>query len=231
LKEKRFSRFLHLIANLHFTGFSIFSAGFFVLFYWVYSMRSPLNIGFRHILPTVPFIYLVSVFIWKKWIAQSLSTQVYSSSFFSALFHRLKTLAAAYLKIAIISVLCLWFILESLVSAPYFLSYFNELGGGAWGGYRFVTDSNYDWGQDMLRLVEWTKANPQVQSFAIDYFGAGNPHYYFQEKAHSWSSAQGNPALAGIDYLVISINTLQGAMQPAKFNFNRAPQDEYRWLI
>ena len=87
--------------------------------------------------------------------------------------------------------------LETFFAAPYFLSYFNEFGGGVQGGYHFVTDSNYDWGQDLFRLQSWVNTQPQVDKIAVDYFGGGDPEYYLPGKAVGWSSSMGNPSRSG----------------------------------
>jgi hypothetical protein len=40
---------------------------------------------------------------------------------------------------------------------PYYLSYFNPLAGGPSKGYRHLTDSNVDWGQDLPSLADWLR--------------------------------------------------------------------------
>ena len=42
----------------------------FVVLYWGYSMHSPLNIGIRHLMPTIPLIFILAAGVWKKWIMQ-----------------------------------------------------------------------------------------------------------------------------------------------------------------
>jgi hypothetical protein len=202
----------------HFDQFAMTS---FVIMYWAYSMHSPLNIGFRHVMPTIPFIFILASGVWKKWILQlnlnSLGGIV--RSFF-----------AGVAKYILLIILLFWLLLETLFAAPYFLSYFNEFGGGVWGGYHFVTDSNYDWGQDLLRFQTWVNANPQVDPIAVDYFGGGNPRYYLGNKEVPWSSSMGNPSAQGIHWLAISINTLEGAIQPLAPGQSRNASDTYAWL-
>ena len=117
-------------------------------------------------------------------------------------------------KYIFLILLLAWLLLETLFAAPYFLSYFNEFGGGVRGGYHFVDDSNYDWGQDLLRLQSWVNANPQVDKIAVDYFGGGDPQYYLGAKEVPWSSSMGDPADQGIHWLAVSVNTLELAIQP-----------------
>ena len=46
----------------------------FIVLYWGYSMQSPLNIGIRHLMPTIPFIYILAAGVWKKWVTKFRST-------------------------------------------------------------------------------------------------------------------------------------------------------------
>lgn len=220
--------------------FPQFAMAFFIIFYWAYSMRSPLNIGFRHLMPTIPFMYILAVSGVRQWVMGAGMASI--SSFFAALAAKLQSLGAAIAKIAVVGVLLVWLAAETAFAAPYFLSYFNELAGGVSHGYRYVTDSNYDWGQDMLRLQQWvgeqnahcalveTTVPCGIDKIAVDYFGGSDPLYYLGAKAVRWSSAQGNPADKDIHWLAVSINSLQGATEPTVPGEVRNPQDEYRWL-
>jgi hypothetical protein len=199
-------------------NFGEFSLASFIVLYWGYSIHSPLNIGIRHILPTIPLIFILAAVVWKKWITQ-LDFATLAQSF-----------AASIVKYIFLILLLMWLLLETLFAAPYFLSYFNEFGGGVWGGYHFVTDSNYDWGQDLLRLQSWVNANPHVDTIAVDYFGGGDPHYYLGNKEVNWSSSQGNPAAQGIHWLAVSVNTLELATQPDASGQTRNASDTYAWL-
>lgn len=210
-------RMMDYLTN-HFSEFSLAS---FVVLYWGYSMHSPLNIGVRHILPTIPLIFILAAVVWKKWIIQLNFASVGTVA---------RSFAAGAAKYGFLILLLAWLLLETLFAAPYFLSYFNEFGGGVSGGYHFVTDSNYDWGQDLIRLQSWVNANPQVDKIAVDYFGGGDPEYYLPGKAVPWSSSMGNPADQGIHWLAVSVNTLEGAIQPLAPGQTRNASDTYAWL-
>jgi hypothetical protein len=184
----------------------------FAIFYWLYSIKSPLNIGIRHLMPTMPFIYILAASALKKWIN-------YNSK--------------VILKSAVIAILIIWYLSETLFSSPYYLSYFNQFGGGVENGYKYVTDSNYDWGQDLKRLknfVENPPAGKKINKIAIDYFGGGNPKYYLNNKAEFWQSSKGNPKDYGIEWLAVSINNLQSALGKLHPGQQRNPEDEYQWL-
>jgi 4-amino-4-deoxy-L-arabinose transferase-like glycosyltransferase len=179
------------------THFSEFSMLVFIIFYWLYSINSQLNIGFRHIIPTLPFIYILTAGGLKNWV----NTRFPDYS----------------LKLGLIFILIFWFLFELAWAYPYYLSYFNQLAGGTENGYRIVTDSNYDWGQDLKRLKDWADKNLPIGQVAVDYFGGGDVQYYLRDKAELWQSARGNPKDIGIEWLAVSVNTLQGS-------------DGYRWL-
>ncbi len=52
--------------------------------------------------------------------------------------------------------------LELALVFPHHLSYFNQLAGGPEGGWRWLADSNLDWGQDDLFLARWREAHPEL---------------------------------------------------------------------
>ena len=202
--------------------FPEFSMASFIVLYWGYSMHSPLNIGIRHILPTLPLMYILAAVVWKKWITIR-HPELVLGSILSSLF------SAAFKYILLVALLA-WLLLETIFAAPYFLSYFNEFGGGVWGGYHYVTDSNYDWGQDLLRLQSFVNAHPEIDKIAVDYFGGGNPQYYLGGKEVDWQSSRGNPADQNIPWLAVSVNQLQGAIEPTAQGLTRNASDTYAWL-
>lgn len=214
------------------TNFGEFSLASFIVLYWGYSIHSPLNIGVRHIIPTLPLMYILAAGVWKKWItrinipAGSMSIESMMASLASAA----RSFIASGLKYALLVALLIWLLLETLFAAPYFISYFNEFGGGVWGGYRYVTDSNYDWGQDLLHLQSFVNEHPEINKIAVDYFGGGDPSYYLGAKEINWSPSKGNPAAQGIHWLAVSVNQLQGAIEPTSQGLTRNASDTYSWL-
>ncbi len=225
-------------------NFTEFSMASFIVLYWGYSMHSPLNIGIRHLIPTIPFIYILSAGIWKKWVTRFNlpSMQGGMKAMIGSVAAVARSLFASAAKYVLLILLLAWLVLETLSVAPYFLSYFNELGGGVWNGYHIVTDSNYDWGQDLSRLQQWvngqnktcslieTTAPCGIDKIAVDYFGGGNPQYSLGNREVDWWSARGNPADQGIHWFAISIDKLQNAIQPIAPDTVRKPEDSYSWL-
>ncbi|MBI2888831.1 MAG: glycosyltransferase family 39 protein [Candidatus Liptonbacteria bacterium] len=211
-------------------NFDAWALGIFIALYWTWSMKSNLNIGVRHIIPALPFMYLLAAHAWKAQLTRALAlTRAHTASFPRA--------ASATIQWTCAILLGFWLLTEVALAAPHFLSYFNELGGGTRNGYRYVTDSNYDWGQDLLRLKKWVEQrnndnnhDNDVEKIAVDYFGGGSPRYYLGGKGVEWKSEKGNPVAQGIRWLAISVNTFQNAIQPTAKGFGRKPEDEYRWL-
>ncbi len=225
LQASSFKRFSDYLA----THFPEFSMMLFVVFYWAYSIKSPLNIGVRHILPTLPFIYILTASGIKRWLNNGSSNR--REGFES----KIRNFKNDFLKISVkevfVGIIIVWYFAETLLVAPNFISYFNEFGGGTKNGYQYVTDSNYDWGQDLTKLKDWADKNlPAGRQVAVEYFGGGSPAYYLGDRFESWQSSKGNPADVDIHWLAVSINNLQGALGKLAPGQNRNPEDEYQWL-
>ena len=209
------------------TNFSELSMLIFVAGYWLYGMNSNLNIGFRHIMPALPFIYILSAQAIKKlfYVAPPAIPDTLAQRFIN-MAHKALNLGT---KSIILAGLLIWLITGAIFAGPYYLSRFNEFFGGTFDGYKYATDSNFDWGQDLKRLKEFVNAEG-VDKIAVDYFGGGNVKYYLGNKAEDWNSAMGNPIENDIKWLAVSIQTLQNATAKKADSFDRNPQNEYLWL-
>lgn len=219
------------------TNFAEVAMLIFIILYWTTSIVSNLNIGIRHMLPTVPFIYILTAGAIRKWCSvKNLESARNVVIKIFVVYQEFWSLSA---KWAVLILLIIWYFLSAAITAPNFISYFNFLSGGTKNGYQLVTDSNYDWGQDLKRLKTWVENNlsegdgstssPQ-ERIAVDYFGGGNVKYYLGNQAENWWSARGNPLNEGISWLAVSANTIQGAKGALAKGFTRKPEDEYRWL-
>jgi hypothetical protein len=71
----------------------------------------------------------------------------------------------------------IWQAVGTLRIAPQYLAYFNESIGGPAHGYKYVVDSNLDWGQDLGRLARWWEAEgrPPIH---LSYYGSADPARY-----------------------------------------------------
>ena len=196
---------------------------FLVLAYWAYSMHSHLNIGLRHILPTLPFIYILSAASIKQWL-KTKSSPLPKQAFLKAVASLLRE-AKNMGKFLVVFVLLTWYLLEAVSASPKFISYFNEAAGGGENGYKYVVDSNLDWGQGLKRLSAFIKKN-KIKNIKVDYFGWADPRYYLGKAYQPWQSAKGKPS----GYFALSLTFLQNAKGKLWPGERRNPKDEYRWL-
>jgi hypothetical protein len=150
-----------------------------------------LQIGNRHLLPLLPFVFVAAAEA-----AAALGTS-----------RRGAIRAAA-------AVLGLWYGVGTLRTHPHHLAYFNEIAGGPANGYRHLVDSNLDWGQDLKRLAAWERAagSPPLK---LSYFGSADPAYYgIEAEALPGYTAPHAPRItreiAPGDLLAISATNLQG---------------------
>jgi hypothetical protein len=107
----------------------------FPLSYAAAAFFSTVNIGYRHLLPLLPFLY----------IGLGSGTML-----LGRVFPRGSTGAQWFLPL-----LGVWLVAGTLNTLPYPLTFFNEIAGGPEGGYRYLVDSNLDWGQNLGDLKDW----------------------------------------------------------------------------
>lgn len=108
------------------------------------------NLGIRYVLPAIPFLYglgALALMAERKWTVWG---------------------AAALIGLSM---------LTTVRNAPDSLAYFNFLAGGSENGYKLLSDSNVDWGQDLPELarLQEERALPPV---ALSYFGLVDPALY-----------------------------------------------------
>jgi hypothetical protein len=114
---------------------------------------STLNIGYRHILPVLPFLFVLA--------GQSIGW------------------AKGRWRQVALGALCLWLAVGSLHIFPHYLAYFNELVGGPDNGYKYLVDSNLDWGQDLKGLRAYLDQHG-IESVHLAYFGNSYNIGYYQ---------------------------------------------------
>ena len=100
-----------------------------------------------------------------------------------------------YFKVIALSVVIAWYMIESISSFPHFISYINLTLGGYKKGYSYVFDSNYDWGQGLIKLKQYQDNNPK-QKLQLAYFGDTSPSAYgisYERLRNYHSSTDGKP--------------------------------------
>ena len=122
--------------------------------YMILAMVTRLNIGVRHILPIYPFVLLIA----GKAIAQLWTSR-----------RRVMQILLATLALTEFG--------EVAATYPHFLSFFNQFVGGPQNGYKYLADSNLNWGQDLKSLKKWMDQN-HVRFINLSYFGSADPAYY-----------------------------------------------------
>ena len=210
---------------LNYRNFVTFSALSFIAMYWINSMTSNLNIGIRHILPTLPFIYILVSYQIFRWLAKE-QIKIESVNPIHVISQIFRSYFKTAIKIVVVTGLLIWYLLSAVFTYPFYLAYFNELVGGPAQGYKYVVDSNADWGQDLKRLARFVEEN-NIDKIRIDYFGGGSPSYYLGDKFEPWWAARGPEP----GWLAVSATLLMGSTGQTAPGFIRNPQDEYTWLL
>lgn len=164
---------------------------------FVATTQTKVNIGLRHILPVYPFLFvlasrLTTIHFGRRWLAPFL-----------------------------IAGMVVFTTVSSLRIAPHQLAYFNEFVGGPEQAYRYLSDSNLDWGQDLKGLKKYVQKE-NLPIIYLSYFGLASPSYYgirCQYVPGTWPlkwppPTDKVPATAPRKILAISVYNLQDAGRP-----------------
>lgn len=106
------------------------------------SSQTGFNHHLRYILPCWPAMILLSV----RWIDRGYWRRIF------------------VMTGVLVQLLSSWFIL------PWNYAYFSPIVGGTDQGWRCMTESNLDWGQDIITLRKWVDANPDIRPLNVLYF-------------------------------------------------------------
>jgi hypothetical protein len=187
--------------------------------YMVTALFSSVDIGYRHLLPMLPFIdiFIGSTF-YDMYSVNAARLRKYLIP---------NTQRAARI---ILSALLLWLVVGTALVYPYPLTFFNRLAGGPEGGYRWLVDSNLDWGQNLWGLRDWMRAE-RVGEVNYSHFSPAQPEVYgisadwLPPDPRAMPFAPFDPA-SGV--YAIGATTLQGAYTPDvnTFAFFRARQPD-----
>jgi len=163
-----------------------------------------INIGLRHVLPVYPLLIVLA--------------------------SRMATLSWRWIgtKVAVIGIPVVMSAASSLRVAPHQLAYFNELVGGPGNGLRYLSDSNIDWGQDLIGVKSFMDREGLPMIY-LAYFGNPPPaalgiHFQYAP-GFGHLEPPGMDALpvgAPREILAISVCRLQGLLP--------GNRDLYAWL-
>lgn len=147
--------------------------------YFIYfSFFTHIPIGIRYILPVFPLFFLAAGYLFNELL-----------------------LAQKSIKI-ILAIAALLYLFTAAAIFPQYLSYFNTVSGGSQNGYRWLIDSNLDWGQSLPALKKYMD-NHHIDKIKLGYFGRVDPTIY----GINYSLAEKEPS-EGL--YAISINFLVG---------------------
>jgi hypothetical protein len=161
--------------------------------YLLIATGTGLNIGARHILPMYPFL---SVLIGGAALAMAYKDRRWA---------------------CVVAVLLAWHVVSSARAYPDYLAYSNEFWGGPANTYKYLTDSNTDWGQQ-LKAVKKYLDNRGVKDCWFAYFaepsiqfGAyGIPCKPLPTADSGWTDYQIDTPRTITGTLLISAGTLTG---------------------
>lgn len=173
--------------------------------YLAVSMSSHMNIGARHILPVYPFLYVLAA-----------------------------GAASALIRwdrrwIYAIAVLLCWQAFEAIHAFPAYIAYANEAWGGPANTHKYLSDSNVDWGQQLIAVRRYLDQHRIKQCWFV-YFAAGVadptpygiPCHFLPTADTLWWLNQPLEAPPSIDGTV-----LVSASDLAGFEFGPAPLNPY----
>ncbi len=112
---------------------------------------SQLNLGWRHLLPVMPVLYIG----------------------LGSLGLLIRCRARWWLAVPMVILA-----VESLAIHPHYLAFFNQAAGGPETGNRRLVDSSLDWGQDLPGLAKWLREEAPSGTETpvyLSYFGTGDP--------------------------------------------------------
>lgn len=118
------------------------------------AMAEDVNLGFRHVLPITPALYVLAGTVvagWKRPLTGGL----------------------------VVGGLLGWLAIDSLAIRPNYLAYFGRQVGGPENGYKHLLDSSLDWGMNLPDLKAWLdRHNTAGEKVFLAYFGTDRPEHY-----------------------------------------------------
>ena len=130
-----------------------------IILFSVFSFFDHEHTGVRRILPIYPFLFI--------FVAR---VAVLSENFNFR--NPIKPIASVTLTILVI-----WYVVSSFKNYPDYLTYFNELVGGAKNGIHYLDNANLDWGQDLKRLKPLMD-ELGIKKIKLMYEGQADSNYY-----------------------------------------------------
>ena len=178
--------------------------------YMVATLLSRVNIGYRFLLPILPFLFILISQIAHR-VSHIMSQASRTTRFVArTVFY---ALSACY-------------IINGVRLSPDYLTYFNLLAGGPLAGHRYLVDSNLDWGQSFTSLKAYLDEQ-KIEQVRLSYYTYTDPALYGIDYQPLAPSPGAPPVLPSRfdpppGVYAISATTLQGVMV--------ADPDTYDWF-
>jgi hypothetical protein len=174
------------------------------LVYGCFALAAHLDIGWRHLLPLYPALFVAcgaAIHLWQR--------------------ERVRQ------ALPLLVILLIWQLGESIIVRPHYLAYFNEVAGGPARGYRHLVDSSLDWGQDLPSLGEWLRNNRgNSRHIYLAYFGSAEPTSYGLEAEKLPQQTNKAPLEPGL--YCISATILQQVYEPYAGRWREAYEHAYQ---
>jgi hypothetical protein len=168
--------------------------GIFPMLYILVALAWGTSVGYRHMLPVHPYLYLLigsGLWVWVR--------------------------RGARWRWAVVGVLGFWYVAGTLYLFPNEMTYFNQLAGGAREGYRYLVDYTQDWGQSFKQLRSWLETNPGPRP-KVAYFTRMHPGFYGMAIDPMSPADEADPLAAPFrppaGRYVIGVTPLQGVVGP-----------------
>ncbi len=199
----------------------------FPFLYGCITLTSTIAIGYRYLLPILPFLFVLA----GRVLTPSPNSPPPTSRPPAPRFHvlRLHFLRPYVLRFTP-PLLLAWLLLSTLSLFPHHLTYFNELAGGPYGGHRYLVDSNLDWGQSFIALRRWLETRPELagEPLNISFYTYADPSLYGITYRSYYPAISGNEGLPILParfnpppgIYVLSATTRQGVMVGETDNFD-----------
>ncbi|MBN1384750.1 MAG: glycosyltransferase family 39 protein [Elusimicrobia bacterium] len=180
-----------------------------VIVFFAAASYSKTQIGLRYILPVYPLLFIYFSGLVKIRFSHSLIEAQRRSRFIG-------TLSLSHSLTFLPSVICYLLLVAHILCAlrtyPHYLAYFNEFIGGPENGYKYLVDSNLDWGQDLKFLKKYLKGKDV--NLIECYFGQGDTKYEGIKSQHILTPIVSDDVDYTIknrkDLLAVSATYLQG---------------------
>jgi hypothetical protein len=147
------------------------------VFFFYFSFLTHIPIGIRFLLPVFPFLFVAA------------------GNLFDVKFIINKSVKIVFL------VLIISYSFSALYIYPNYLTFFNIIAGGPGNGYRWLIDSNLDWGQDLPGLKKYMDSKG-IEEVKLGYFGRVDPEIYGIKYTVSKGELEPGIHAISINYLV-----------------------------